>query len=85
LILQNFFRKLSFFETNFVKKFYYTKKIMQCYTKFLLLWPINLGSTVVVTGWGGGEELEVHMNLMPPGVTKVGFFSLFWTFRAASH
>ena len=32
-----------------------------------------------------GGQLEVHMNLMPPGVTKTGFFSFFWTFRAASH
>ncbi len=39
----------------------------------------------VATGGGGGGELEVHMNLMPPGVTKICFFSLFWTFRAASH
>jgi hypothetical protein len=39
----------------------------------------------VATGGGGGEELEVHMNLMLPGVIKIGFFSLFWTFRAASH
>ena len=38
----------------------------------------------VGTGGGGGGELEVHMNLMPPGVTKIGFFSIFWTFRAAS-
>jgi hypothetical protein len=39
----------------------------------------------VATGGGGGEELEVHMNLMPPEITKIGFFSFFWTYRAASH
>ncbi len=32
----------------------------------------------------GGGGLEVHMNLMPPGVTKISFFSIFWTSRAAS-
>jgi hypothetical protein len=31
---------------------------------------------------GGGQEVD--MNLMPPGVTNISFFSLFWTFRAAS-
>jgi hypothetical protein len=39
----------------------------------------------VATGGGEGGEQEVHLNLMPPGVTKICFFYLFWTFRAASH
>jgi hypothetical protein len=38
----------------------------------------------VATGRERGGELEVHINLMPPGVTKISFFSIFWTFRAAS-
>ncbi len=37
----------------------------------------------VATGRERGGGLEVHMNLMPPGVTKLSFFSIFWTFRAA--
>jgi hypothetical protein len=32
---------------------------------------------------GGG--LKVHMNLMPPRVTKVSFFPIFWTFWATSY
>ncbi len=28
-------------------------------------------------GKGGGGGLEVHMNLMPPGVSKVSFFPIF--------
>ncbi len=40
---------------------------------------------IATGGGGGGGELEVHLNLMPPGVAIIGFFSLFWTFRAASH
>jgi hypothetical protein len=34
----------------------------------------------------GRGGLEVHMNLMPPRVSKVSFFfSIFWTFWAASY
>jgi hypothetical protein len=33
---------------------------------------------------GGGVGLEVHINLMPPGVTKISLFSIFWTIRVAS-
>jgi hypothetical protein len=40
--------------------------------------------TGVATGWERGGGLEVHINLMPPGVTKISFFSIFWTFGAAS-
>ncbi len=29
---------------------------------------------VATCGEGGGGVLEVHMNLMPPGVSKVSFF-----------
>jgi hypothetical protein len=36
-------------------------------------------------GEGGGGGLEVHMNLMPPGVSKVSFFYIFWTFWVASY
>jgi hypothetical protein len=33
-----------------------------------------------------GEGLEVHMNLMSPGVSKVSFFlSILWISRAASY
>jgi hypothetical protein len=32
---------------------------------------------------GGG--LEVHMNLMPPGISKVSLFTILWTFGAASY
>jgi hypothetical protein len=35
---------------------------------------------VATCGEGGGGGLEVHMNLMPPGVSKVSFFPIFWTF-----
>jgi hypothetical protein len=83
LILQNYFRKLSFFENNFVKKFYYTKNLCNVTHNFCCCGLEILA--VVATGWGGGGELEVHLNLMLPRVTKVGLFSLFWTFRAASH
>jgi hypothetical protein len=38
----------------------------------------------VATGRERGGGLEVHMNLMPPRVTKISLFSIFWTFRAAS-
>ncbi len=34
----------------------------------------------VATGGERGGGLEVHINLMPPGVTKISFFSIFWTF-----
>ncbi len=37
----------------------------------------------VATGGERGGGLEVHINLMPPGVTKISFFSIFWTFCAA--
>ncbi len=39
---------------------------------------------VTTCGEGGGGGLEVHMNLILPGVSKVSFFSIFWTFWAAS-
>jgi hypothetical protein len=39
---------------------------------------------VATCGERGGGGLEVHINLMLPGVTKISFFSIFWTFRAAS-
>ncbi len=40
----------------------------------------------VATGGEGGGGLEVHMNLMPPRVSKESFFfSIFWTFWAASY
>jgi hypothetical protein len=38
---------------------------------------------VATCGGGGVGGLEVHMNLIPPGVSKVSFFSIFWTFWAA--
>ena len=31
----------------------------------------------VATGGERGGGLEVHMNLMPPGVTKISFYSIF--------
>jgi hypothetical protein len=33
----------------------------------------------------GGGGLEVHINLMPPGVSKVSLFIIFWTLWAASY
>ncbi len=36
-------------------------------------------------GGGGRGGLEVHMNLMQPGVSKVSFLPIFWTFWAASY
>ncbi len=36
----------------------------------------------VATGRKRGGGLEVHINLIPPVVTKISFFSIFWTFRA---
>jgi hypothetical protein len=38
----------------------------------------------VSTGGERGGGLEFHINLMPPGVPKISFFSILWTFRAAS-
>jgi hypothetical protein len=38
----------------------------------------------VATGGERGGGLEVHIDLMPPGVIKISFFSIFLTFRAAS-
>ncbi len=38
----------------------------------------------VATGRERGGGLEVHMDLMARGVTKISFFSIFWTFRVAS-
>jgi hypothetical protein len=43
----------------------------------------SLASSCTWQGKGGGG-LEVHMNLMPPRVTNISFFSVFWTFRVAS-
>jgi hypothetical protein len=40
---------------------------------------------VATGGEGGGGGLEVHMNLMPPRVSKVSFFSIFWTLWTASY
>jgi hypothetical protein len=39
----------------------------------------------VATCGEGGGGLEVYMNLMPPRVSKASFFSIFWTFWAASY
>jgi hypothetical protein len=39
----------------------------------------------VATGGGRVGGAGGHMNFMPPGLTKIGLFSLFWTFRVASH
>jgi hypothetical protein len=38
----------------------------------------------VATGRERGGGLEVHINLMPPGVTKISFLSIIRNFRAAS-
>jgi hypothetical protein len=38
----------------------------------------------VATGGERGGRLEVHIDLMPPGETKISFFSIFRIFRAAS-
>ncbi len=40
--------------------------------------------TGVCNMWGRGGRAGVHMNLMPPGVSKVSFFPIFSTFQAAS-
>jgi hypothetical protein len=84
VILQNYFRKLSFLKNNLVNKFYDTKYLCSLHIIFYAVAIKNLAG-VATGGGGGGGGLEVHMNLMPPGVAKIGFFSLFWTFRAASH
>jgi hypothetical protein len=52
LILQNYFRKLSFFENSIVKKILLYKKFMQCYTFFGCSGLETLAG--VATGWGGG-------------------------------
>jgi hypothetical protein len=38
----------------------------------------------VAAGRERGGGLEVHINLMPLGLTKLSFFSIFWAFRVAS-
>ncbi len=68
VILQHYFRKLSFLKNNLVDKFY-DKKYLCSF--FLSRGHKNLGRSC--NRWGRGGELEVHMNLMPPRVAKIGF------------
>jgi hypothetical protein len=82
VILQNYFRKLLFFGNKFIEKFYEHKNKCNVTNKFFCASRRTLPG--VATGGERGGGLEVHMNLMPPGVTKISFFSIFWTFRAAS-
>ncbi len=78
LIIQNYFRKLSLLYNKFVRSFIITKinsiwhKINICYGS-----SRNLGRSCNMWGRGGRGGLEVHMNLMPPRVSKVSFFSYF--------
>jgi hypothetical protein len=39
----------------------------------------------VATCGESGGVLKVHINLMPPGISKVSLFTIFWTFWAASY
>ncbi len=77
MILQNFFRKLSFLKNKFVKKFYKNKNKFNVRHNFCCGSSRNLGRSCNMWGRGGGR-LEVHMNLMPPRVSKVSFFPFFW-------
>ena len=89
VILQNYFRKLSFLNNKFVRRFFKNKIIQIIIQKNSMLHIIfSIGAVETLAGVatcgerGGG--LEVHMNLMPPRVSKVSPFSLFWIIQAAS-
>jgi hypothetical protein len=56
---------------------------MQCNTYILLRQPQKPCQDLQLVEKEGGRG-EVHTNLVPPGVTKISFFSIFWTFWAAS-
>jgi hypothetical protein len=83
VILQNYFRKLSFLKKSLLEVFKKKKKI-QCYKLIFAVAAVeNLAGVATCREGGGG--LEVHMNLMPPRIPKVSFFPIFWTFWAASN
>jgi hypothetical protein len=73
---------LSFLENDFVKNCISVKINAMLHIIFAAAAVEILPG--VVTGRERGGVLEVHMNLMPPGINKISFFSIFWTFRAAS-
>ncbi len=69
VILQNYFRKLSFLKKSLKKK-------NQCY-KFIFAVAAVENLAGVATCREGGGGLEVHMNLMPPRIPKISFFPIF--------
>jgi hypothetical protein len=83
VILQNYFRKLSFLQNKFVRNFLRKKISSLLHIIFAVAAEKTLVGVATCGERGGG--LEVHMNLMPPGVSKVSLFPIFWTFRAASY
>ncbi len=56
------------------------------YVKYYIMFAAAAVESLHGVGTGGerGGGLEVHIDLMPPRVTKISFISIFWTFRAAS-
>jgi hypothetical protein len=83
VILQNYFRKLSFLKNKFVRSFLRTKINSMLHIIFAKTAVETLAGVATCGERRGG--LEVHMNLMPPGVFKVSLFPIFWTFQAASY
>ena len=68
VILQNYFRKLSFLKKSLLEV-YKKKKLIQYYKLIFAVAAVeNLPG--VATGMEGGGGLEVHMNLMPPRIPK---------------
>jgi hypothetical protein len=86
VILQHYFRKLFFLKNNLVNKFYDTKYLCSLHIIFYEVAIKTLAGVATGGGGGGGAGGSYELdNLMPPGVAKIGFFFLFWTFRVASH
>jgi hypothetical protein len=63
---------------------YGLKKIKIFYSILIFAVAATKSLSGFATGRERGGWLEVHMNLMPPGVTNISFFSILWAFRAAS-
>jgi hypothetical protein len=75
VIFQNYFRKLSFLNNKFVRSFIRTKINSILHISFAVAVVETLAG-VATCGEGGGG-MEVHMNLILPGVSKVTFSPYF--------
>ena len=79
---------MTIFENSFFKKMSLLKYCISVKINAMLQIIFAAAAVEILLGVAAGRErgggLEVHINLMPLGLTKLSFFSIFWAFRVAS-